>query len=62
LAFDGGHSSHRYVGLSTDSNYTASEIEQRVAAAAAAGTTRLHVFTDVVPDSWVAPLQAFLRG
>jgi hypothetical protein len=54
-------SSKRWVGLSTDSGYDGEAIASRVRAAAGAGATRLHVFTDWVPAAWIAPLRAFLR-
>jgi NADPH:quinone reductase-like Zn-dependent oxidoreductase len=54
--------SRRWIGLTTDSAYDGAAIGARIDAAAAAGATRLHVFTDAVPASWVAPLQAFLEA
>ena len=56
--------SRRWVGLTTDSEYDAAALGQRIDAAAAAGTTRLHVFSnlDRVPKDWLAPLKAFVSG
>ena len=57
---DGLHSASLLAaGLSTDSGYDSPAVAARVQKLTEAGVTEIHVFTDSVPDAWVAPLRRF---